>query len=206
MYTPAQFAEARPEVLHDLIRRYPLGALVSTSSEQGLMASHIPMLLDSDAGVLRCHVARANPHWQTLSESPVLVIFTGPEHYISPSWYASKDEHGKVVPTWNYAAVHVHGHARTFEGEALYPHLQKLTSANESAHALTWRLEDAPREYIEGLMKAIVGVEIVIQRLQGKWKLSQNRPDRDRQGAIAGLDALGTHRSAELSDFMKSIR
>ena len=206
MYTPAHFAENRPEVLHEFIRQYPLGALISTSQDTGLIASHIPMLLDTAAGALRCHMARANPQWQTLAASQVLVIFTGPEHYISPSWYKTKDEHGNVVPTWNYAAIHVTGTARVFEGEALYPHLRQLTETNESAHNLGWRIEDASRKYVDGLIKTIVGIEIKIHRMEGKWKMSQNRPERHRDSVIDALDAFGTHRSCATSNAMKNRR
>jgi transcriptional regulator len=151
-------------------------------------------------------MARANQQWETLRHSPVLIIFTGPEHYISPSWYKTKEEHGNVVPTWNYAAVHVTGRARVFEGEALYPHLRQLTAANETAHGLPWRIEDAPRSYVDGLIKAVVGIEIQIDRIEGKWKMSQNRPARDRESVIAALEALGTPGSAELGSEMKSRR
>lgn len=204
MYTPAHFAESRPEVLHDFIRRYPLGALISSSKESGLTASHIPMLLDSESGVLRCHMARANPQSAMLDSSPVLVIFTGPDHYISPSWYKTKEEHGKVVPTWNYTAVHVSGHARIFEGEALCPHLEKLTIANESAHGLAWRLEDAPRSYIDSLIKAIIGIEIHIEKIEGKWKMSQNRSAGDQQSVIEALEGLGTPASDEVSVIIRN--
>jgi transcriptional regulator len=161
------------------------------------------MLLDESGRTLLCHMARANPQWESLDGTQVLVIFTGAEHYISPSWYQSKEEHGKVVPTWNYTAVHVTGHSRVFEGESLYPHLRELTRENELGHGLGWDIADAPREWVEGLIKAIVGIEIAIERIEGKWKLSQNRPERDREGVIAGLDALGTPRGVAMSRAMK---
>jgi transcriptional regulator len=207
MYTPAHFAEARPEVLCDFIRSHPLGALISVSEQSGIVASHIPMLLDTGAGVLRCHMARANPHWRSLALSSVLVIFTGPQHYISPSWYKSKEEHGKVVPTWNYAAVHVTGRAHIFEdGDPLYEHLSRLTAANETAHGLSWRIDDAPRPYIDALLRSIVGIEISVSRIEGKWKMSQNRPEQDREGVISALDLLGTHTSLDMSSAMKMRR
>ena len=179
MYTPEHFRETRPEVLHQFMREHPLGALVDST----LNASHVPMLLDTDERTLRCHMARANEQWRTIETSPnVLVIFSGPEHYISPSLY----EHHPSVPTWNYIAVHAYGHARLFEGDALYPHLQQLTSAHDES----WRLEDAPREYIDKLIKAIVGIEISIDRLEGKWKMSQNRPAADRDRVAAAIPSL----------------
>lgn len=204
MYVPRPFAEPRPEVLHAFLRQYPLAALVSVSAD-GLTASHVPLLLDANAGVLRGHLARANPHWRALAESPsVLALFTGPEHYVTPSWYPSKAEHGKVVPTWNYTAVHVSGRARVFEDKAeLLAFLERLTAEQESAFAQPWRVEDAPSEYVANLADAIVGVEIAIERVEGKWKLSQNRPEVDRAGVLHGLEELDSERSRSVADLMK---
>ena len=199
MYNPAPFAESRVEVLHEFVREHPLGALVT-----GLTASHIPMFLDACRGVLRCHLARANPQCEILSSgAPVLVIFGGAEHYVTPTWYPSKAEHGKVVPTWNYTAVHVTGQPRILDTPELVKLLHELTDANEAGLPQQWRIEDAPAEYISALTKAIVGFEIAIERIEGKWKHSQNRSEADRVGVIAGLEALGTHRSAEMADAMK---
>lgn len=199
MYTPAPFAETQTDVLYEFVRQHPLGVLISHSEPAGLMASHIPMLADSSTGILRCHMARANRQWESLDRAEVLVVFTGPEHYISPSWYPSKQEHGKVVPTWNYAAVHVSGRASIFEGEALHPHLRQLTLAHESTHGLAWSVDDAPGSYIEGLTKAIVGIEIRVERIEGKWKMSQNRPAADQRGVVEGLQRLGTPASIEVA-------
>ena len=203
MYNPQQFAETRADVLHAFIREHPLGMLV-TSGAAGLEASHVPMVLDAEAGVLRCHLARANPQWQAVASAPVLIVFRGPEHYITPSWYPSKQEHGKVVPTWNYVAVHVWGEARTFETqEELLPHLKELTRQNESAFAEPWAVEDAPESYIQALTKAIVGVEISIRRMEGKRKASQNRPLGDRFGVIEGLESIGSAESLEMAQIVK---
>jgi transcriptional regulator len=205
VYTPAPFAESRPDVLHALIREYPLGLLISSSEPDGLMATHLPMLLDESNRTLRCHMARSNPHGQILKASPpVLVVFRGPEHYVTPSWYASKTEHGKVVPTWNYVAVHVRGRAGVFEDpDALLEHVRLLTAFNESSFDPAWRVSDAPGDYVTGLVSAIVGVEIAVEGIEGKWKLSQNRPIEDRDGVIAGLEDLGTYRSLATADEMK---
>jgi transcriptional regulator len=199
MYTPASFAESRVDVLHDFIRQHPLAALVSGGSD-GLEANHVPMVLDAGippSGVLRCHLARANPQWRTFASSPaVLAIFQGAEHYITPSWYAAKKEHGKVVPTWNYTAVHVWGRARLFEApERLIEHLEELTAQNESSFSEPWSVADAPRDFVQAMTKAIVGVEIAIERIEGKWKASQNRSSADQQGVVKGLEDIGSEGS-----------
>ena len=201
MYNPAPFQESRTEVLHDFIRQHPLGAVVTYTEASGLTASHIPMYLED--GVLRCHLARANPQWELLAGAQsVLVMFGGAEHYVSPSWYPSKAEHGKVVPTWNYAAVHVHGKPRVLTQDELVQLLHNLTDANEAALPKQWKIEDAPAEYIAALTKAIVGFEISIERIEGKWKHSQNRPEADRLGVIAGLQEVGTPQAAEMVSAM----
>ena len=204
MYTPAHFVETRTEILHDFIRQHPLGAVVTHTAEAGLIASHLPMFLDEHNGVLRCHLAKANPQWQILaSATEVLVIFGGAEHYITPSWYPSKADDGKVVPTWNYTAVHVTGRPRILNADELMQLLHDLTDESEKSLPIQWSVNDAPADYIHGLTKAIVGVEIAIDRLEAKWKHSQNRPAADRDGVIAGLDSLGTHRAAQMSAAMK---
>ncbi|MGH9652499.1 MAG: FMN-binding negative transcriptional regulator [Bryobacteraceae bacterium] len=207
MYTPAHFAETRLDVLHQFIRQHPLAALV-TSGPDGLEATHVPMVLHPEIepqGVLRCHVARANPQWKSIGlQSPVLVIFSGPEHYITPSWYAAKKEHGRVVPTWNYAAVHVSGRAKLFDEEnALLEHLNALTKQSEAPFEKPWAVSDAPAEYVQAMAKAIVGIEMTIERLEGKWKASQNRPRADRPGIIAGLEELHTPQSLEMAEMVK---
>jgi transcriptional regulator len=195
MYVPRHFEESRIEVLHALIRRHPLGALVA-STEQGLDACHVPFELDAERGAqgtLRCHLAKANPMWKQLGAgAPVMVMFQGADAYISPSWYASKEEHGKVVPTWNYVVVHAHGTATiTHDAAWLRTLVEDLTQRHEAGRADPWQVSDAPGEYIDKMLAAIVGVEIPIERLTGAWKLSQNRSAADRQGAIEGLREYG---------------
>ena len=175
-----------------------------TMSPSGLLVNHIPFLLsatDATHGTLMGHVARANPVWQSFSATePSVVIFQGAESYISPSWYASKLEHGKVVPTWNYAVVHAHGMPRAIEDrDWILNHVTRLSAEQESQQPLPWRVDDAPRDYIDKLLGAIVGIEIPVQALSGKWKVSQNRPLLDRQGVIAGLQAQDDARSKEMA-------
>jgi len=204
MYNPAVFAETGVDVLHDFIRANPFGVLV-TSGPDGPEATHLPFFFDAPAGLLRCHLARANPQWQSIQPGGrVLAIFTGAQHYISPSWYASKREHGKVVPTWNYTAVHASGSARLIEDSpALLRHLHELTDSQEAAFASPWSVADAPSEHISTLAKAIVGIEIAVDRVEGKWKLNQNRSTADRAGVIAGLEALNTPASREMASLMR---
>jgi transcriptional regulator len=203
MYTPAWFAENRTEVLYEFIRQHPLGAIVTYTEQHGLEANHIPMLLDETGGVLRCHLARSNPQWEILAgDRSALVIFGGAEHYVTPSWYPAKAEHGKVVPTWNYAAVHVSGRARVLDTVELMSLLRDLTDVNEAGFQRPWSIDDAPAGYVQSLTNAIVGFEIRVERIQGKWKHSQNRSDADRESVIAGLEALGTPRATELARAM----
>jgi transcriptional regulator len=193
VYTPAQFEETRIEVLHQLIDQHPLGALVMHGAH-GLGADHIPFEIsrptpEAPLGVLRAHVARANPLWQNDGAS-ALALFQGPSAYVSPSHYEQKAISGKVVPTWNYAVVHAHGTLRTVDDpEWLSGLLERLTSRHESQQNAPWKIADAPRDYIEGLLRAIVGIEIPLDRLEGKWKTSQNRPAGDRERVAAALAA-----------------
>jgi len=191
MYLPKHFEETRAGVLHQLIREHPFAALV-THGPDGINANHIPFEIDpgpAPYGTLRGHVARANPLWKDAAAgNEALVIFQGPHVYITPSWYATKKETGKVVPTWNYAMVHAYGAMRAVEDAAwLRALLTKLTDHHESQRSEPWKLGDAPGEFIERQIKAIVGIEIPLTRLVGKWKVSQNRPAADRDGVIAGL-------------------
>ncbi len=195
------------EVLHAFIREHPLAALVACGSA-GPEATHVPMVLHPELGsrgVLRCHVARANDQWKTVQSSPtVLAIFHGPEHYVTPSWYASTQEHGRVVPTWNYVAVHVRGRAKLFEKYSeLIQHLKTLTDQNEQAFENPWSVEGAPEDYIEALTKATVGIEISVDAIEGKWKASQNRPEADRRGVVAGLSAINSPASLEMAQIVK---
>lgn len=208
MYIPKLHEETDRSVLHALIRAHPLGAWV-TLADAELLANHIPFLLDADRGehgTLVAHVARANPVWQSFSASrDSLVIFQGSEAYITPSWYASKRTHGKVVPTWNYAVVHASGMPRVMDDPAwLLPHLTRLTQTHEAARSLPWQVSDAPADYIERLLDSIVGIEIPIRKLLGKWKTSQNRPAPDRQGVIEGLLERGDEKSAEMAAMVQA--
>jgi transcriptional regulator len=204
MYNPAAFAETRPDTLHAFMRANPLGVLV-TASADGPTATHLPLFLDPSGQLLRCHMARANPQWRELETGGrALAIFTGPDHYVTPNWYPSKREHGKVVPTWNYAAVHATGNARLFDDTvSLLRHLNELTDTHEAGFTEPWAVADAPADYVEGLTRAIVGVEISIDRLEGKWKVNQNRSVQDQEGVIAGLDALRSHASLEMASLMR---
>lgn len=193
MYTPAHFQEERLPVLHELMARHPLATLVTVGPE-GLEATHLPLLHDAGAGTLRGHMARANSQWQHVAGGVrALAIFHGPQHYISPSWYPSTAEHGRVVPTWNYVVVHAQGPVRVIEDKAwIRRNVTELTAAQEAGFANPWRVEDAPPAFIDGQANAIVGIEMTIEKLAGKWKASQNRPEADRVGVIAGLRSLGT--------------
>jgi transcriptional regulator len=191
MYQPAHFREDRTEVQHDLIGRHPLGLLV-TAGPGGLMANLVPFLVysaETDRGVLRAHVARGNPQWRELGAvDQCLVVFQGPQRYVTPSWYATKQQTGKVVPTWNYVTVHAWGQPRVVEDAAwLRRQLDDLTASQEGLRLAPWKVTDAPEAFIGAQMKGIVGIEIPIARLEGKWKVSQNRPETDRAGVVAGL-------------------
>lgn len=194
MYQPPAFVETRLDVLHALIAAHPLATLVTTTTG-GLGADHLPLILDPEAGaqgVLRGHIAVANPLWQATRESDTtfdaLAIFQGPQAYVSPSWYPSKAAHGKVVPTWNYAVVHAHGRVRlTRDAEWLRRLLHDLTTRNEAGRTTPWVMADAPVEFTERQLRGIVGLELVIDRLDGKWKASQNKSDADRAGVAEGL-------------------
>jgi transcriptional regulator len=206
MYRPPHFDEERVPVLHDFIRQQGFATLVTLASD-GLIASHLPMLLDpapAPLGTLRCHVARANTQWRDLKlEVPALVIFGGPQAYVSPGWYATKQETGKVVPTWNYAVVHAYGTLRIFEdADSLRALVRALTDRHEAGRTPPWSIDDAPAEFIDRQLKGIVGIEMPISRLEGKWKLSQNRPAADRAGVIIGLRELGDESSAAIADLM----
>ncbi len=193
MYQPPHFREDRSEVQNALIREYPLGLLI-TAGASGLMANPIPFLLDgtgSGLGVLRGHMARANPQWRELmTVTECLVVFQGPQAYVTPAWYATKRESGKVVPTWNYATVHVWGRPEVIQDEAwLRNQIGELTSSQEQGRAAPWSPNDAPPDFIRAQIGGIVGLAIQISRIEGKWKVSQNRPASDRAGVIEGLRA-----------------
>ena len=195
MYLPPAFREDRTEQLQQLMREHPLATLV-TLGRDGLVASHVPLVYEPVPdlpGRLHGHLARANPQWLGLpAEFEVLTIFHGPQTYISPSWYATKRSTGRVVPTWNYAAVHAYGTVETYtDAGRLRAHVASLTALHEENFSAPWRLEDAPEPYIAGMLNAIVGIDITITRLEGKWKMSQNRPAEDRAGVVQGLVSKG---------------
>ena len=207
MYQPPHFREPDSATCHALVRAQPLGLLIS-AGDQGLMANPVPFLLDEKAGehgVLRCHVARANPQWkQFLTPCEALVVFQGPDHYIHPGWYATKRENGKVVPTWNYAMVQISGQARAIEdAQWLSRQIRDLTAMMEGRYPEPWAVEDAPEPFIAAQIRGIVGIEITITALHGKWKVSQNRNEADRQGVIDGLGEKGDASAQTMAALVK---
>ena len=190
MYQPQHFKEDRLDVLHALIKAHPFGLLIS-SGAVGIEANGVPFILDDVAapfGVLRCHVARANGQWKGLNGQTVLMVFQGPQSYISPSLYQTKRETGKVVPTWNYVMVQAKGVASVHEDHTwLSSQIRALTQTHEAGRSAPWAVDDAPEGYIESQMNGIVGIEIPITSIEGKWKVSQNRPEADRRGVAEGL-------------------
>lgn len=210
MYIPPSNAETRPETILEFIEANPFGALVTAGSD-GLFATHLPWVVDrslGDAGALQGHIARANPHHRkTLLMPEALVIFSGPDAYVTPSWYPAKAEHGKVVPTWNYVAVHVYGTLRFIDDPGfLRSHLEVLTGQSERGRENPWQVGDAPAEFVAGLERAIVGVELEITRLEGKWKMSQNRPSSDVEGVVGGLAASPDPGDRRVAEIMRGQR
>ena len=202
MYQPPHFREERLEVQHGLIQQHPLGLLV-TAGAGGLMANPIPFILvptASEKGTLQAHLAKANLQLKELEAgAECLIVFQGPQDYVTPSWYETKRETGKVVPTWNYATVHAWGKARLIPDAAwLLYHLNSLTRHKEGERPAPWEVADAPDAYIASQMKGIVGIEIEIARMEGKFKVSQNRPEEDRKGVLAGFRGRGEHQMAAL--------
>jgi len=208
MYNPPHFQEQRTEVLHQLIREHALAALV-TLGPDGLIANHVPLILDPESGplgTLRGHLSRMNPQWRdSLPSVPALAIFQGPSAYITPSWYPSKDAGGKVVPTYNYIVVHAHGLLQTFEDPRLLEtNVRALTDLHEARFASPWSVSDAPADFIQAQLKGIIGIEIPISRLEGKWKVSQNRVSADRRGVRDGLRQVGDSAGLALADWIAS--
>lgn len=209
MYQPPHFVETRPEVLHGLIRAHPLGLLISNGAD-GPVANAIPFLLDADVppnGRLRAHLAKANPQWRLLADnpaSPVLVVFQGSDAYVTPSWYETKRETGKVVPTWNYAIVQVRGTVKVIDDQVwLAQQIAELTASQEGAREAPWAVIDAPAPYIQSQIKGIIGLEIEISEIHGKWKVSQNRPVADRVGVAEGLESEDPH-SPDMAHLVRS--
>ncbi|MDD2811100.1 FMN-binding negative transcriptional regulator [Rhodoferax sp.] len=205
MYLPQHFEETRPEVLHAVMAAHPLASLVTV--QNGLPClDEIPFLLSAgDAGPIRlqAHVARANPLWQRAANTPVLVVFRGPQAYISPSWYAAKAEHGKVVPTWNYVLVQARGILRVVDdADWLRAQVQALTRSREDSRAAPWQVSDAPADYVAQMLRAIVGIEVTVEALTGKWKVSQNRNEADRTGVALGLRQEPGDQTAEMAEWV----
>lgn len=204
MYLPTVFAQPGLPELHALMRARPLATLVSATPE-GIEAEHVPLLLvESDpSGMLEGHVAAASPVWRRIEDgAEVLAIFQGPNHYVTPRWYPTKQQHGKVVPTWNYVVVHARGPITWRRDPAwLRAHLERAVAAHEGRDQ-PWRLTDAPAGFVDGLLGAIVGFEIPIATLTGKWKVSQNRSEADRRGVIDGLRGTGTPAALEMLEWM----
>lgn len=206
MYTPAHFREERLPVLHEAIGQTRLCNLV-TLGRNGLEASHIPVLLEPEEGpngTLYGHLARGNPQWKLVDKSiQALAIFMGPDAYVSPSWYAEKARNGKVVPTWNYVTVHAYGDLDFFDGkDRLLALVTKLTEKHEGKRAEPWAVSDAPPDYIQAHLNGIVGFKLPIARIEGKWKMSQNRSLDDRQGVVAGLGQEEGPLEAAVADIM----
>ena len=210
MYIPKFNEETRLDVMHALIETQPLATLV-TMSNSGLIATHLPMVLarsEGPHGTLRGHLSRANSQWRNLNPSiEALAIFSGAHHYISPSWYPEKAEDGKVVPTWNYAVVHVYGPLKIIEDPAwLLSHLNTLVTQHESSFPTPWKTSDAPSDYIASQIKGIVGLELPITRIEGKWKVSQNKSERTLHAVEQGLEDLNTPEALAMRDLIHGKR
>lgn len=207
MYNPAAFREDRPEILHGLIRQARLALLVSNGAGGVPDVTHLPLTLDAEAGILIGHVARANPHWQALrTAGRALAIFRGAEAYVSPNWYPSKAEHHRVVPTWNYEAVHAEGPVEIIEdSERLHAIVSQLTVEKEAAQPRPWAVTDAPAPFVAGQIKGIVGLVLRIELLTGKRKMSQNRAAPDRDGAAAGLAASEDPRDRDTAAVIRGM-
>lgn len=202
MYQPPHHREDRIEVQHQLITSSPFGLLISIGPD-GLLANGVPFIFDAARGpfgTLQAHMAKANRQWKTLNGQQVLVIFQGPQNYISPSYYETKRETGKVVPTWNYIMVQARGQALVHDdAQWLARQIEVLTNQHESSRERPWTVNDAPHDYMQSQLKGIVGIEIEITALEGKWKVSQNRPEADRRGVAEGL----AHANPAMSDIVK---
>lgn len=208
MYQPPHFREDRLDVMQDLIRAQPLGLLISAGAD-GILANPIPFQIDAtrgEKGVLQAHLSRGNPQWRTLAEgAEALVVFQGAQSYVTPSWYETKRQTGKVVPTWNYAIVQVRGHVTVLDDEAwLHRQIRALTEKHESGRAAPWAVEDAPDDFLKAQIKGIVGLEIEITAIDGKWKVSQNRPEADRSGVAEGLAAEATSSADDMAALVRS--
>lgn len=209
MYRPPAFQEDRPDVLRQAIRVNPLGALI-TSGSSGLIANVLPFSLacGPDGDILRAHIAKANEQLSDLREqAPALILFQGPQAYVSPSWYSTKKEHGRVVPTWNYVIVQVWGTPTVIDDAAwVLAQITELTSMQESNRAEPWKVTDAPEPFVEAQLKGIVGLEVPVARMAGKWKVSQNQPEQNKAGVVAGLRSEGFDDLAEIVSERANVR
>jgi transcriptional regulator len=206
LYIPPAFRETDPALLHSEIRRIGFCSL-TTAGPDGPLISHLPVILDASVGPLgqlRCHVARANPQWRDSDfTKPALAVFMGPDAYISPSWYPSKQEHGKAVPTWNYVAICARGRIEVVtDRDALLAHVTELSQHHEAAFREPWQVSDAPDDYIEKQLRAIVGFKLTIEALEGKMKLSQNRSETDRASVAAALSASPEPQARDIGALM----
>jgi transcriptional regulator len=209
MYIPRHNEEKRVSVMHSLIVSRPLGTLV-TLGASGLFASHIPMILEDDGsqfGVLKGHISRANTQWRDFVPTvEALAIFAGHQHYISPNWYPGTKEHGREVPTWNYVVVHAYGPLTVIQDhDWLLTNVEKLTNNHEAASPNPWKVSDAPEDFIKSQLNGIVGLELPIRRLEGKWKVSQNRSERERNGVVDGLSRLNTPESLAMKALVEEV-
>jgi transcriptional regulator len=211
MYVPGYFRVEDTAELHAMMRARPFAILVTQGSE-GLTATHLPTILKVDdagpLGRIECHLARPNPQWQTFTpEMDALMIFQGPEAYIRPGWYPSKAEHGKVVPTWNYAAVHAYGRLQTVEDKDwLLAHVSQLSDQQEAPYAAPWSTTDAPANFLDMLSRGIVGLQFTIRRIEGKLKMSQNRGEADREGVVRGLEQRASGEDAVIASLIDKLR
>jgi transcriptional regulator len=207
MYCPAHFREDRPETLAALIERFPL-ATVIVSGPDGLVADHIPLLYHparGPHGTLVGHVARSNPLWRLPPQQGLLVVFQGPSTYVSPNWYATKQAHGKVVPTWNYAVVHAWCTLVAIrDPAAVLGIVTQLTDRHEASQPHPWHVDDAPAEYTAQMAKLVVGIDLAVTRMQGKWKVSQNQPQENRESAVLGLLGEGTEDATQMAQLVRS--
>jgi transcriptional regulator len=208
LYLPENFKVDDLPALHEAIRQIAFGTLV-TQGSAGMEASHVPMLIDPEGGrygTLHGHIARANPQWERITAgAEALAMFVGPQGYITPAWYATKRATGKVVPTWNYVAIHAYGRPTFFDdSERLRTLVTRLTNTHEAPRSAPWAVTDAPPAFIDGMLRAIVGFELPVERLEGKWKMSQNRPAEDRQGVLEGLAREGGPREAAVAETIRA--
>jgi transcriptional regulator len=210
MYVPGMFAMTEPSEALGLMRARPFAVLVSHDSD-GLMASHVPTITrqDGNATFIECHLARPNPHWKRLAAQPgeALMIFSGPDAYIRPGWYPSKAEHGKDVPTWNYAVAHAYGRMEIIQdGDWLLRHVSDLSEQQESPYEMPWKTSDAPASFIAALARGIVGIRMQVSRIEAKAKMGQNRSERDALGAAAGLAERAEGDDLVVSTMMRAVR